>query len=427
MIQDIDATVGKINEHANVAQLEVDATQKAIAAFRTEIDNAISTLTGDSERQLQGLFDDAAATAERAATQATKAISLSKGEGADSARIAAARAMELSGMIAWARARAAAEQIDMFQRLQADGSMLSSADASDQAAQLQAAHGEAMAAATAALEQAVQQLDGVRSRSSAREIDIYKQTINANLAGLAGEEINLDLDLSLPMSGGSTPSTAMSGAPASGGAYRHNPTGASSPEELLEKLRGLETGDTTINGVLELIAPFDSEPNLNASARMIMQHTLGLFASVGDLDQAMTEKFGGGLITLAEGGQGMMPTEFPTYELGEIGDDSAAITVIQVDGTSEQGTIIKHNDRWFLALGDISQISGMGQEMLDPAAVDVIRQLNTACQGITAQVRSGSISSIEALQEAVGMAVMKALGLDKMFEEMGEDFGSMQP
>jgi hypothetical protein len=380
---------------------EAGTIRERIAEIRQQLATALDEIEQVSAGPLADLYERAASDLDRAATKAKSAATLDRGEGTDVARIEAARAYQQLGDMYWTRAHALQQDIALRQRLAANEDVLGSADA-DVMTALGAAHDEAVSEALDAYTDAKGLLDQVAGRAARRRLEALKMKVQALEAATSGQAVDVAaLTKDLPQA------TAAAGDDASGSTS----SGAESPDALLAALQSA----SDLASFLHIASDLTHIEFKTPAQRSFYQAFIASNRAMVELDQAVQEKFGTGLLDQigGAGGQNLMgldPSELGSieYGLGEISGNHGTITVTKKDGATDEIKLIRVNGRWFLdgtdKFGEMTAPSGPAAEMVNTMIAGMQATTGVA-QDFTRRVGAGEFNSTQEVLVAFGQAM----------------------
>ena len=375
---------------------EARATRKTIAQLRDVIVAELGELNQARTNELADAYEQAAKQLSAAANKAENAARLGQGESVPAARIEAVRADLELGHMHWSAAQAWQDHAVLLERVQASSGALGSASmVSAQVTTARTAQADARDHAKNAYTSAQGQLSRVTGRGAGPQLEALKQDVQTAISALSGETVDL--------TPAPTPRAPRSRARGPLGA------GADSPEALLAAINQADSLASMTNLFVELTyVKFRNSDERELYSIMITSARASL-----KLEQALQERFGTGLMELAQAAWGGGPDMFggqagfgfgdaqaQDARLGNVAGDNGTILVTSA-GQTDRMPIIRVNGRWYVdgttASGDGLAMGGEDAQMFKTIMQDSISSLND----LTNRIRAGEFASIDQVQEAL--------------------------
>jgi len=387
-IRAIDEAVDALGDARRSRQEVISSTEHVIRQFAGRMDSMLQALSAPAA-EADALLAGAAEHLERAATHAQRAA---RGPGRDSvaARMLALRALKGAASLYAARAEAVSAHAALHQRIaDADGTLGDAARAARAVRDETARSAELRAVAIDLLERARETAGQIPATA---DVDAIIARLDQSLTALDGRSRSAPA-----RSAQTTPRTPTApGSTATGG-------GADSPEALIAAMSAA-AGDPTGIAMLDLLHARGAvgERLLGAQRRMA--------AAMQNLFTAMEEAFGSVDLDAFFGGPmgtAMSPTAgLENLAIIEQSDDRARATAdVPMMGTVDLD-LVRTSDGWKLDF-----LSLLGPLAQDPQMLGMMEQSGRAALGavesVIAQVRDGTLTSAEAVGEALLGAMMQ--------------------
>ena len=270
------------------------------------------------------------------------------------------------------------------------------------------ARSDARREAEKAYTNAHEQLDQITGRAAGPQLETLKQNVQRAISALSGRPVDLTAAPTAP---------TRSRAGRSSGSSQIG-AGADSPQALVTAINQADDLESAGNLFLELTyISFNT-----ASEREMHSIIAGAMRASLDLERALQEKFGTGLMEFGQqglGGAGMfdqtsgfgLGAPGQDAKLGDVAGDHGTILVTSANQT-EPMPIIRVNGRWFLDgstdAGEMPGIGGEGNEEMEAFAAAMMEMMTTVMQEaigsyneLTRRVRAGDFASIDDVLQAV--------------------------
>jgi hypothetical protein len=348
---------------------------------------------------LAELYDRAGSNLDRAATKSKSAASMARTDGSDAARIEAARAYQKLGDMYRARAQGLQQQFALRQRLADNADALGGIDGLDTSpAALGDAQEEATAQAIDAYKSAQDMLGRVSGRTSRLQLEALKAKIGALEAASSGQAV----DFAAVASDGPAPGGPRSPAPKPGG-------GAETPQALVDALRSA-TGYQALAEYSRTLTHIDFQ---TPAHQQIYEAMNDANRTMLELDAALIEQFGSGLMDMLGAGSGMGMAgpggigadalSAAQISLGDVSGNRGSMTVSTGDQTREID-LIRVNGRWYVdGTEDFNNLVAMTG---DPTMLlQMLKSMATATGELKGRVRAGEFGSIQDVMAAFGQAM----------------------
>jgi hypothetical protein len=410
LLTTIDATESALDQYDSLGAEQVTATRRVIGKLDDEIGQALAELRETTTAQA-AFYDQASERLQQSISQAQRSASKSGRADAGAARVAAARGHELHGRLHWARARSLADEAALVGRLAQSASFLDSARGADRVlSEVTEAHGAAVEEARAAYDSALSEL--AQAGGGGQEVESFRRSLELSISALSGEAPPA-ASVAAAGPGAMTPSRpSRPGGGGGGGNYRHNPTGAESPEALVDALLAVEdmSGATAI---FDVTAPLEGLP---AAQRQAVLRLMSFADAMAQLDAALKEQFGRGM----DSGEGMDPigdsmsldSSIPaSATVQNVSGSTGTIVAEMRDGSTQTLAIEQIGDRWFLSADhmteDMPDLSDPESAAMMEGMLGMFDQMAGMLRTFANDVRSGQYASFEdfsgAMQELGGM------------------------
>jgi hypothetical protein len=387
-----DAAQG-VSEQARATRLGVDELGERIAAALGEIEQS-------SSGTLAELYDRAGSNLDRAASKSKSAATMARGEGTDAARVEAARAYQQLGDMYLSKARGLEQGITLRRRLTNNADALAGVTGADTPpARLQEAHAEATGQAIAAYTNAQDVLGQVAGRTARLRLEALKAKISVLQAASSGQTVDF--------------SAVAGDSPSPAGPRRPSPTpggGVETPQALVDALRNA----TGVQALAEFNLSLTHIEFQTPAHQQIYEAMNAANRAMLELEQALQEKLGSGLMDQFGGGGGQGMTGGPAgfdagalgtaeINLGEVSGNRGSMTVSTGDQAREIG-LIRINGRWYVdGTEDFNTLVAMAgdQAML----LQTLQSMGTATVDLSRRVRAGELASIQEVMMALGQAM----------------------
>jgi tetratricopeptide (TPR) repeat protein len=383
----IDTSMEIVSQHVNLMQSDARTTLERVQELSTAIADRVDSINQLAASDLQTRYQAALDSLDQAQVLLSRATRGISRDAADSVRLATTRVQALRGQLHLAQLRGLSDHLSMLETLD-DAADILGTDYQPLLAQTRQRIDEVRQQAGTAFDEAQQSLGSINARFAGpahASLTNGLQTAVASLTGVAPPP---------PVTPSRGPAEAP---PAASGDAAQAGGGAATARDLLDRIAAMGTDLEASGAFWDLCRA--SSPEGQAA----MDAMRSVSASLSGIMTALTEQFGEGMGEVP--GLGGGPPPLASAQIVSETDDTAVCEVQGAGGASQQVTLVRREDGWFVQAESLAASMPGGAQMWEQQAA-MFRQL---APDLVRRIQAGEFATpMEAFQELMGAMMGQA-------------------